>query len=408
VKCLAGLRFKNRIQVFETGNRYKLKERAKVFICRIAVFLCALTLLAPPPALAQGAPRPFWVCVGADGERKAQDRACSTNEQTVSAPPGAMPPRPSVRPSPSFTAEIKLTTADAAPPAPAGARPNPFKPIVDVAVNGMSMIAAVLLAIGAIKVLLIKATKREKTGGPDRQPGGQSNRRDSNRSSGSPSPTPSWERYATDPVSQARTEPASQPRSAPTAKPAAAPLAWNIALIRELEWKRFEELCAQFWSRKGYPARLSGPGADGGVDVVIADQRDPGKIFAVAQCKSWSSKPVGVEPVRALWGAKDHFKANLALFYGLSGFTPDARAFAEGKHLKLISGEELLQQIMAMPDQDRATLLAAITRGDYTTPTCPTCDIKMNRRSGKDGKPDFWGCNNFRRCGAKPIPCRGN
>ena len=373
-------------------------ERAKVFICQIAAFLVALILLAQPPAFAQGTPRPFWVCVGADGERKAQDRACSTDEETVSAPSGAMPTRHPVEQSPAFGTEIKLTAAST--PSPAEPRPNPFKPITDVAVKGLGMIAAVLLAIGAIKVLLIKATKREKTGRPTSRSSSQTNWRDSPASSRSnPVPTPSWERYGTDAATLAGAE--------PTPRPASTPLTWNMTLIRELEWKRFEELCAQFWTSKGYPARLSGPGADGGVDVVIADQRDPGKNFAVAQCKSWSSKPVGVEPVRALWGAKDHFKANLALFYGLSGFTPDARTFAEGKHLKLISGEELLQQIMAMPDQDRAVLLAAITRGDYTTPTCPTCDIKMHRRAGKDGKPDFWGCNNFRRCGARPIVCRG-
>lgn len=377
-----------------------------MFICRIAAFLVALAVLAQPPAFAQGTPRPFWVCVDADGERKAQDRACSSNEQTVSAPPGAMPTRTPDTPSTAVKAETKMTAANTPPPDEA--RPNLFKPITDVAVNGLSMIAAVLLAIGAIRVLVIKATKREKTGRPDLRSISQSNRRDSTTSSRSgQAASPSWERYDSESAAPNRPEPASPSRSAPTANAASAPLAWNIALIRELEWKRFEELCAQFWSSKGYPARLSGPGADGGVDVVIADQRDPAKTFAVAQCKSWSSKPVGVEPVRALWGARDHFRANLALFYGLSGFTPDARAFAEGKHLKLISGEALLQQIMAMPDQDRAALLTTITRGDYTTPTCPTCDIKMNRRPGKDGKPDFWGCNNFRRCGARPIACRG-
>lgn len=373
--------------------------------CRTAVFVVTLTFLTQLPAFAQGTSRPFWVCVGTDGERKAQDRACSANEQTVSAPPGAVPTKPAVRPSSSFKAEGQLLAANAAPPAIT--RPNPYKPITDVAVNGLSVIAAVLLAMALIKVLLVRATKREKTERPDRRSSGQANRRDSTASGRSgPAPSPSWERYGSEPASPTRAEPTSPPRPTPSPRPASEPLAWNIALIRELEWKRFEELCTQFWSGKGYPARLSGPGADGGVDVVIADQRDPAKTFAVAQCKAWSSKPVGVEPVRALWGAKDHFKANLALFYGLSGFTPDARAFAEGKHLKLISGEELLQQIRTMPDQDQAVLLAAVTRGDYTTPTCPTCDIKMNRRPGKDGKPDFWGCNNFRRCGAKPIICR--
>lgn len=180
-----------------------------------------------------------------------------------------------------------------------------------------------------------------------------------------------------------------------------------MSLICSLEWKRFEELCERFWVLKGYSAGLTATGADGGVDVVILDQRDPNKIFAIAQCKSWASKSVGVESVRALWGSKDHFKATLAMFYGLSGFTDDAKAFADGKHLKLISGEELLRQIQSLPAAEQTVLLDHVTRSDYTTPTCPNCDVKMVRRKGRGGKPDFWGCERFRICGSHPIQMRG-
>ncbi len=297
--------------------------------------------------------------------------------------------------------------------ASAGAGPNPFKPIINAAVGGLVVIAAVLLAIGLIKVLWVLAMKRRNPQRSGRPAAGRSNRRDPKSPlRREPVLIAASKRDGVEPSPPLRPAPTLKPSSAPFAEPStgpvngSAPTVWSIALIRELEWKRFEELCALFWQRKGYPARLTGAGADGGVDVVIADQRDPARTFAVAQCKSWSSKPVGVEAVRALWGARDHFKAQLALFYGLSGFTQDARAFAEGKHLKLISGEELLQQIEAMPAANQAALLAAVTRGDYTTPTCPSCDIKMSRRPGRDGKPDFWGCNNYRRCGTRPIVCR--
>lgn len=374
--------------------------------CLNAILLVALAVLAQQPAFAQGTQRPFWVCVGADGARKAQDSACDVQDQTVSAPPGAVSTPPSVQPAAAIKVDGNFAAVQA--PSPADGRPDPFKPIMDVAVKGFGVTAVILLAIGAIKVLVIKATTRKQGGRSNRRSSGQPNRRASNPSSrNGEAASPARDPYEAEPDAPSRPAPSWPARSEQPADAAPAPLTWNIALIRELEWKRFEELCMQFWHCKGYPARLSGPGADGGVDVLIADRRDPGKIFAVAQCKSWSSKPVGVESVRALWGAKDHFKANLALFYGLSGFTPDARAFAEGKHLKLISGEELLQQIMALTAPEQAALLATITHGDYTTPTCPACDIKMHRRTGKDGKPDFWGCNNFRRCGSKPIPLRG-
>lgn len=175
-------------------------------------------------------------------------------------------------------------------------------------------------------------------------------------------------------------------------------------LLHALEWKRFEELCERYWSHKGYQSRPTSIGADGGIDVVIDDGSNPEGVFAVAQCKAWT-KPVGVEPVRALWGSKDHFKATLALFYGLSGFTEAAAAFARGKNLSLIDGKELLRQILALPQADQAALLAHITRGDYTTPSCPQCDVKLVYRQGKSGKADFWGCRNYPRCRAL-IPIR--
>jgi restriction system protein len=174
--------------------------------------------------------------------------------------------------------------------------------------------------------------------------------------------------------------------------------AWSLALIRALEWKRFEELCEGFWKAKGYPAELTAPGADGGVDVLIRDRRDTTRIFAVIQCKSWQSKPVGVETVRALWGAKYHFGAQLAIFYGLSGFTPDAQRFADEKHLSLIHGGKLLVQILSLPYEDQQALLQHVTRDDYTTPTCPSCDVKMRRRNGNGRFTDFFGCSNYPRC----------
>lgn len=185
----------------------------------------------------------------------------------------------------------------------------------------------------------------------------------------------------------------------------ARPTEWTASLLRALEWKRFEEVCEGVWKANGYAARGTGPGSDGGVDVIIADPLNPDRVFAVAQCKAWS-KPVGVEPVRALWGAKDHFGAQLAIFYALAGFSPDARAFAEGKHLKLVAADELLAQLQTLPQAESAALLRHVTRGDYTTPSCPKCEIKMIRKPGRAGRSDFWSCPNFGSCRTRPVTVR--
>lgn len=344
---------------------------------------------------APAAQKDYWVCVNAAGVRAAQDRPCDPGHQTLSSPPGAQAEPRSTPAATSSAQQRSAITPHAADrqvsPHPPNRpdRANPFQPIVDVVWKGAAWMIGLFVVIAAGKVMI--GTKRRRKSPwqstPEYRPPGTTIRE---------APTVSVE-----PTPSRLLSSAPSTDLLPTK-----PTAWNMDLLRSLEWKRFEELCERFWVLKGYPARLTTAGADGGVDVVIPDQRDASKVFAVAQCKSWVSKQVGVEPVRALWGSKDHFKATLALFYGLSGFTDDAKAFAHGKHLKLISGEELLDQIHSLPDSDKNSLLGHVTRGDFTTPTCPACDIKMVRRSGKSGKPDFWGCERFRRCGAQPIPMR--
>jgi restriction system protein len=54
----------------------------------------------------------------------------------------------------------------------------------------------------------------------------------------------------------------------------------------------------------------------------------------------------------------------------------------------------LLEKLRGLPKTDQDEVLERVTDGDYTTPTCPRCDMKMVMRHGPTG--DFWGCPNFR------------
>ena len=301
-----------------------------------------------------------WLCRSADGVMAAQDRPCDPSQETVSVPAGAAD-----------------RTAPSSPPVPAPATravalEAAFQPLIALAWKLALASIALLMIATAARLLL--PTKRRKRRAATRSRGGVFKEVRQRTVSASPGHLP-------------------------------LPTQWSVRLLRALEWKRFEEVCEGFWKAKGYPARSTGPGSDGGVDVVIADQRDPDRIFAVAQCKAWS-KPVGVEPVRALWGAREHFGAQLAIFYSVAGFTPGARAFAEGKHLKLVAADELLAQLKTLPQAQSAALLRHVTRGDYTTPSCPKCEIKMIRKPGKAGRSDYWSCPNFGSCRTRPIAVR--
>jgi len=180
------------------------------------------------------------------------------------------------------------------------------------------------------------------------------------------------------------------------------PEVWSKELINALEWKRFEELCSEYFNAKGYKAKVTRQGADGGIDIhLFKESYSLTKAFGVVQCKAWNSYKVGVKPVRELFGVMAAERAPLAIFITSGSYTKEAEEFSKGKHLKLISGESLLELIRALPKEKQEALLKKITTGDYLTPSCPSCDVKMTQRTTKKGKNignKFWGCINFPKC----------
>lgn len=176
----------------------------------------------------------------------------------------------------------------------------------------------------------------------------------------------------------------------------------SIERLREVDWKRFEVLCRSYFSAKGFDARLTGKGADGGVDVVLERVLDSGKKHKVyVQCKAWSNQKVGVKAVRELYGVMAADSVKVGIFVTSSSFTEDAKQFAEGKRLHLIAGPRLLEMVKKLPEDKQQKLKDELFTGDYKTPTCPACDTKMVLRTSSKGKnkgEQFWGCSSFPKC----------
>lgn len=175
--------------------------------------------------------------------------------------------------------------------------------------------------------------------------------------------------------------------------------------LQEMDWKRFEILCRDYFQAKGYYSRLTEVGADGGVDVILnRTQGDGTQLTTYVQCKAWSSQNVGVSYVRELYGVMAGDDVPLGIFITTSDFTNDAKAFASGKRLQLISGVRLLQLIEKLSVENQHQLKTVALSGDYKTPTCPSCDIKMILRTtskSRDKGEQFWGCSNFPKCSVK-------
>lgn len=176
-------------------------------------------------------------------------------------------------------------------------------------------------------------------------------------------------------------------------------LQWDKAAIKELEWKLFEDLCMEFLRIKNCNAGVTSTGADGGIDIKVSDKL--GNIIAIAQCKAWNSKPIGVNLIRELYGIMAAEKVKLGVFLTTSTFTSEANAFAKGKPLVLVDADELVIQINKLSDEDKNRIKLLVYQDDRKTPTCVNCNIKLIRRSVKTGVNagrEFWGCINYPKC----------
>lgn len=112
--------------------------------------------------------------------------------------------------------------------------------------------------------------------------------------------------------------------------------------LENMSWADFEDLTAEVFRRKGYRiVERGGNGPDGGVDVELRLGADK----YLVQCKQWKTTKVGVATVRELYGVMVAEGAVGAFVVASGTFTDDARTFAEGRSIKLVHTELMIQLV---------------------------------------------------------------
>jgi hypothetical protein len=174
---------------------------------------------------------------------------------------------------------------------------------------------------------------------------------------------------------------------------------WSLDLLHALEWKRFELVTAAYFEALGFKAKTTRAGADGGVDVHLHWQDSP-TASIIVQCKAWKAFKVGIKPIRELLGVMTLAGVSEGIFITTGMYTKEAKSFAApaGTTVHLIDGNDFLAKIAALKAEQQASLLNLATSGDYTTPTCASCGVKLVLRENPKKGDSFWGCVNFPRC----------
>lgn len=174
---------------------------------------------------------------------------------------------------------------------------------------------------------------------------------------------------------------------------------WSLELLSALEWKRFEEVTTGFFQCLGFKTKTTRRGADGGVDIYLfADGAE--KPSVIVQCKAWRTYKVSVKPIRELLGVMTQQGIKEGAFVTTGTYTKEARDFVvpPDTEIDLIDGDGFLAKIASLSPQQQSWLLEIATAGDFTTPTCAGCGVKMVLRENKKKGDTFWGCVNYPRC----------
>ncbi len=206
--------------------------------------------------------------------------------------------------------------------------------------------------------------------------------------------------------------------------------------LQGMSWGEFESLVGEYFRQRGFSAvENDRAGPDGGVDLRLRKGADR----YLVQCKHWRARKVGVEPVRELYGLIAAQRAAGGFVVTSGQFTVEARRFAEGREVELISGELLKAAIRQQRSQAasarRAETVAAsggasprratsasdpaaragasgvsASSGNESgnpAPACPQCSAPMVLRQASRGAHAgraFWGCSTFPRCkGTRPA-----
>ncbi|MBE8233086.1 MAG: hypothetical protein HAW67_05065 [Endozoicomonadaceae bacterium] len=159
-----------------------------------------------------------------------------------------------------------------------------------------------------------------------------------------------------------------------------------------MSWQDFEHFTGEYFRNKGYKVSETANGADGGIDLILFKNNE--KFYV--QCKHWRSQKVSVSVARELYGVMAANAVKCGFVVTAGRYTSEAISFAQGTNIRLINGNELVNQMKhySLPVQEQKPI-----KNEQTL--CPKCNGLMVKRIAKRGQyagNTFLGCQNYPRC----------
>lgn len=172
---------------------------------------------------------------------------------------------------------------------------------------------------------------------------------------------------------------------------------WTLELLKRMDWRRFEELCVAYFESLGYQAAVTRPRPRASLDIVLR-AKDADRASVLVHCKGWDAYRIGAKAVRDLRAAMTSAGLAEGVVVTCARFTHDAAALAAKEKIRLVDGAGLLARLEELPVEVKHGLLKFAMQGDFLTPTCPACSVKMTARKSTSEGRKFWGCRNYPQC----------
>lgn len=120
----------------------------------------------------------------------------------------------------------------------------------------------------------------------------------------------------------------------------------RLAALREMPWENFGLIISESYRRQGYAVEESGSSA---FDFKLSKN---GRI-TLAQCRRWKVNQVGAGPLRELYKAVTRLEAYNGVCIAAGEFSANAREFAAGKPITLLTGAALVELVGTIEKKSR-------------------------------------------------------
>lgn len=123
-------------------------------------------------------------------------------------------------------------------------------------------------------------------------------------------------------------------------------LSVNTNQIRNVQWRQFEYLTAEYFRRNGYQVKIGAGRGDGGIDVTAKkDEKIAGPDLILIQCKrNADTNPVDINTVKAFWTTVNEEGATRGLVVTTSKLTSGAKSFCKAHKYRLTAVENEMVQ----------------------------------------------------------------